>query len=86
MQKLSKTCFAEFGFLIGAGMSIPVWYGSLLIEGRYTLGLTNLNKGGEMNLKSGNLVVAGIQTDPEDEIKTKGVQIILGYQLPIWEE
>lgn len=73
----------EFGALIGAGVSIPVWYGSLLIEGRYTWGLTNLNKGGEMNLKSGSLVVAGIQTDPDDEIKTMGIQIMLGYQLPI---
>ena len=76
----------EFGLLIGAGISIPVWYGSLLIEGRYTLGLTNLNSGGDLNLKRGNLVVAGIQTDPEDEIKTKGIQIMLGYQLPIWGE
>jgi hypothetical protein len=74
----------EFGALVGAGVSFPVWYGSLLIEGRYTLGLTNLNKGGDLNLKSGNLVVAGIQTDPNDEIKTKGIQIMLGYQLPIW--
>lgn len=76
----------EFGALIGVGISMPVWYGLLLIEGRYALGLSNLNKGGELNLKSGNLVVAGIQTDPEDEIKTKGIQIMLGYQLPIgWD-
>jgi hypothetical protein len=76
----------EFGVLIGAGISIPVWYGSLLLEGRYALGLTNLNKGGDVNFKSGNLVVSGIQTDPNDEIKTKGFQIMLGYQLPIgWD-
>ena len=76
----------EFGAMIGAGISFPVWYGSILIEGRYTLGLTNLNKGGNLNLKGGNLVVAGIQTDPNDEIKTMGIQIMLGYQLPIWGE
>jgi hypothetical protein len=45
-----------------------------------------LNKGGNLNLKGGNLVVAGIQTDPNDEIKTMGIQIMLGYQLPIWGE
>ena len=73
----------EFGILAGAGISIPVWYGSLLLEGRYALGLTNLNKGGDVNFKSGNLIVVGIQTDPNDEIKTKGFQIMLGYQLPI---
>jgi hypothetical protein len=76
----------EFGALIGAGISIPVWYGLLLIEGRYTLGLTNLNKGGDLNFKSGNLVLAGIQTDPNDEINTMGIQIMLGYQLPILRE
>jgi hypothetical protein len=80
---LKKT---EFGTVFGAGISIPVWKGSAFIEGRYALGLTNLNKGGNINLTNGNLVVAGIQTDPEDEIKTMGIQIMLGFQLPLgWE-
>lgn len=80
---LKKT---EFGAVFGTGISIPVWKGSAFIEGRYTLGLTNLNKGGNINLTNGNLLVAGPQTDPQDEIKTMGIQIMLGYQLPLgWE-
>ncbi|MGB5895646.1 MAG: porin family protein [Ignavibacteriaceae bacterium] len=80
---LKKT---EFGSVFGAGISIPVWKGSAFIEGRYNLGLTNLNKGGNINLTNGNLLVAGPQTDPQDEIKTMGIQIMLGYQLPLgWE-
>jgi hypothetical protein len=80
---LNKT---EFGTVFGAGLSIPVWKGSAFIEGRYVLGLTNLNKGGNINLTNGNLLVAGPQTDPRDEIKTMGIQIMLGYQLPLgWE-
>ena len=80
---LKKT---EFGAVFGTGISIPVWKGSAFIEGRYALGLTNLNKGGNLNLTNGNLLVAGPQTDPQDEIKTIGIQIMLGYQLPLgWE-
>ena len=80
---LKKT---EFGAVFGTGISIPVWKGSAFIEGRYALGLTNLNKGGNIDLTNGNLLVAGPQTDPQDEIKTIGIQIMLGYQLPLgWE-
>ncbi len=76
----------EYGALFGAGISIPVWIGSAFIEGRYALGLTNLNMGGNLNLKYNNMAVAGIQTDPQDKINTKGFQIMLGYQLPLgWE-
>jgi hypothetical protein len=80
---LNKT---EFGALFGAGISIPLWKGSAFIEGRYAWGFTNLNKGGNINLTNGNLLVAGPQIDPQDEIKTMGIQIMLGYQLPIWGE
>jgi len=76
----------EYGVLFGAGIHIPVWIGSTFIEGRYALGLTNLNKGGSLNLTSGNLVLSGPQTDPRDEIKTKGMQIMVGYQFPLGTE
>lgn len=73
----------EFGALSGAGISVPVWRGSAFVEGRYALGLTNLNKGGYLDLEYHNLTVAGIQTNPEDKIKTKGFRIMFGYQLPL---
>lgn len=73
----------EYGIVLGAGINIPVWYGSLLLEGRYSFGLTNLNKGGNLYFTNSNLVADGITTDPADEIKTIGIQILLGYQLPI---
>jgi len=76
----------EFVAVFGAGLSIPVWKDSSCIENSYALGLTNLNKGGTIILTDGNLLVAGSQTDPQDEIKTMGIQIMLGYQLPLgWE-
>ena len=74
----------ELGVMLGAGISIPLWQGLLFAEGRYALGLTNLNKGGYVNLSSGSLLAAGPQTNPNDEINTIGIQILIGYQLPIF--
>ena len=79
-QVLEQT---EYGALFGAGINVPVWIGSAFIEGRYALGLTNLNLGGNVYLKYNNMSVAGIQLDPGDKIKTKGISIMLGYILPL---
>ena len=76
----------EYGAVFGAGISFPVWKGSTFIEGRYALGLSNVNEGGSLNLTSGNLELSGPQTDPRDEIRTKGWQIMVGYQLPLGAE
>lgn len=73
----------EFGAIFGAGLSVPVWKGSFFIEGRYALGMTNLNKGGMVEFRIGDFVIPGPETDPEDEIKSLGIQIMAGYQLPL---
>ena len=77
---------SEFGALFGAGIRLQVWKSVIFLEGRYALGLTNLNKGGSLNLTSGGLVLSGPQTDPQDEIKTKGIQIMVGFQYPLGVE
>ena len=73
----------EFGAVFGAGLSVPVWKGSVFIEGRYALGLTNMNKGGTLNFKVGNLVLPGPETVPGDEIKSMGIHIMMGDQLSL---
>jgi hypothetical protein len=80
MQALKRT---EYGIVFGAGVGIPVWKGSVFVEGRYALGLTNVNKGGSFDLKHGAVVADRITTDPNDEIKTRGILIMIGYQLPL---
>jgi hypothetical protein len=75
----------EYGAVFGSGISVPVWKGSAFIEGRYALGLSNLNKGGRVDLTSGNLLVS-LDTLPGDELKTMGIQIMVGYQLPLGGE
>jgi hypothetical protein len=82
MQILKRT---EYGVVFGAGISAPVGPGSALIECRYGLGLSNLNKGGRLDLKSGSIVLP-MDTLPGDDLKMMGVQIMAGYQLPLGGE
>jgi hypothetical protein len=82
MKILKRT---EYGAVFGSGISVPVWKGSAFIEGRYGLGLSNLNKGGRADLTSGNLLVS-LDTLPGDELKTMGIQIMVGYQVPLGGE
>jgi hypothetical protein len=80
MQVLRRT---EYGILFGAGVGIQAWNGSLFVEGRYALGLTNVNKGGSFDVRYGGVVADRITTDPKDEIKTRGILIMVGFQLPL---
>jgi len=80
MQVLKRT---EYGIIFGAGVGIPAWKGSVLIEGRYTLGLSNVNKGGSFDLRYDDYIADRITTDPKDEIKTRGILVMIGYQLPL---
>jgi hypothetical protein len=75
----------EYGAVFGSGVSVPVWKGSAFIEGRYGLGLSNLNKGGKFDLTSGNLAIS-LDTLPGDDLKTMGIQIMVGYQLTLGGE
>jgi hypothetical protein len=75
----------EYGAVFGTGVSVPLWKGSAFIEGRYGLGLSNLNKGGQLDLTSGNLIVS-LDTLPGDDLKTMGIQIMVGYQVPLGGE
>ena len=80
MQVLKRT---EFGVVVGAGVGFAISNGSAFIECRYALGLTNCNKGGSFDMRSDNLVAGRFSTDPNDEIKTRGILVMIGYQLPL---
>lgn len=80
LQVLKRT---EFGIVFGAGVGFAISNGSAFIECRYALGLTNCNKGGSFDMKSDNLVAGRFSTDPNDEITTRGILVMIGYQLPL---
>jgi hypothetical protein len=75
----------EYGIIVGAGVSVPVWRGSLSVDGRYHFGLNNLNKGGTLEFKAGPIVMPE-DISPDDEFSTKGFRIMIGYTLPLGGE
>jgi len=75
----------EYGAVFGAGVSAPVWAGSVFIEGRYAFGFSNMMKGGTYDVTSGSITMP-VDTQPGDDLKTMGFQIMIGYQLPLGGE
>ena len=69
----------DFGICFGGGVGIPIGSNILFVEGRYTLGLADVYKGGE--------IVPGEEdsTMPDMEIKNKGIQIMAGLSVPLGE-
>jgi hypothetical protein len=72
----------DFSVGLGAGVNIPVGSSNIFLDGRYTLGLTNLNKGGNFEASAGDILTEG-EVDRSIEISTKGFQIMLGVAFPI---
>jgi hypothetical protein len=58
----------DFGVDFGAGVSFPMGNNSLFVEGRYALGLSNLNDDPDF---------------PDGKIKTRGIQIFAGITFPL---
>lgn len=58
----------DFGLNFGAGVSFPAGNNSIFVEGRYALGLINLNDDPE---------------DPDTKIKSKGIQFMAGISFPL---
>jgi len=69
----------EYGFGIGAGIDYSLRKGFLFLEGRYTFGMNNLNKGGTVEFILDGTVVDTEELDKEDEYKNRGFQIMAGY-------
>ena len=74
----------DVGLSFGGGINYSFDLISLFIEGRYTLGLTNIVNTNPFNVSVGPLE---IQEEIRDDIniKTKGFQIMAGFSVPILE-
>ena len=80
MKDLTETF--ELGLCFGAGLSIEVGFGTIFIEGRYGLGLTNTNKGGTMDIQLGSTTSTGVMSD-EDVLETRNIQVMAGVTVPV---
>lgn len=72
----------DFGVGFGAGVSIPVGSSNVFLDGRYTLGLTNLNGGGTFEARAGDIVVES-DIKKESEVFSRGFQIMIGIVFPV---
>lgn len=67
----------DFGFGLGGGLSFPIGNNMLFIEARYTLGLADIVKEGEIEVGGEKEII------PDAEVKTRGFQIMAGVSIPI---
>ncbi len=72
----------ELGLALGGGISLILGKGSLFVEARYTFGLTDSNKGGTLEFRSGS-IVATEEIRADDRMSNKGFQLLVGFTLPI---
>lgn len=71
------------GLSMGTGIEFPLWIGSVSLQGLYTFDLINLNKAGTFNFMVDDQIVIQEQTEKEDIFKNRGIQIMIGYTVPL---
>ena len=80
LKDITKSFDVGLGF--GAGLSFPLGKTFVFVEGRYTLGLSDLFKAGTVEWKSGNISVPGEGLEG-NEMFTKGFQVMVGFTVPL---
>ncbi len=74
-KNLTKTI--DVGFCLGGGFNFFIGNLSTFIEARYVLGLMDIQKSGEYT------IMGYTNTEPEHEIKTRGIQIMTGFSFTL---
>jgi opacity protein-like surface antigen len=73
----------DFGLTFGGGIQVPVGFGILFLEGRYTYGLINQQKSGTTTVSS-NLLDFDLTSDKEeDKYTNRGFQLLTGISIPL---
>jgi hypothetical protein len=72
----------DFGLGFGAGVEIPLNVLSIIVEGKYYLGLTDQHKDGTFDAEAGGLTIKGT-FDESNKFKNRGIQILVGITFPI---
>ena len=68
----------DFGLGFGAGISFPIGHNAIFVEGHYTYGLVDI-------IDDGKIVERGEDFDLEGDVKTRGLQIMVGVTFPFGE-
>jgi hypothetical protein len=67
----------DYGLVFGGGISFVVGENLLFIEAKYSLGLADITKSGEIEIEGMTLEI------PETDVKTNGIQIMAGMTFPL---
>lgn len=73
----------EIGLTAGGGFSLPVSFGQIFLEGRYTYGFTNLAKTGTFTASAGPVSTQGALDENESKYQTIGIQVLIGAAIPL---
>jgi hypothetical protein len=80
IKDITKTF--ELGVGFGGGMSYNFGSGSVFVETRYTFGMTEQQKGGMFEIRSGDVVIREYLDKDNGSIKYKGLQVMMGLSFP----
>ena len=73
----------DFGLTFGGGIQVPVGFGKIFIEGRYTYGLMNQRKSGTTTVSSNGFQFELDANKEEGKYTNRGFQLLLGITFPI---
>jgi len=73
----------DISVVLGGGINYPLDKFTIFLEGRYSHGLTNIIKDGQVELSSGNVTQAVDWTKKTDSVKYRGIQIMGGVTFPL---
>jgi hypothetical protein len=73
----------HFGFTYGGGIRYPVGDFCLFLEGRYTMGLSNIIKDGPFSIRVGQEQIEENISEEDVEMKTRGLQLMVGITMPL---
>ncbi|MFG1691666.1 porin family protein [Gemmatimonadota bacterium] len=73
----------ELGFGVGGGLSHSFDRVDVFIEGRYAWGISDMMKGGQVELYNASLSIPVDFDDDDDWYKYQGAQILAGFTVPV---
>lgn len=71
----------DIGAVIGVGINIPFYLGTMFLETKYQIGFTNIPKNGSFTAEWNDIEIDGEMDEKESSFKTNGLQFMLGYMI-----
>ena len=74
----------DYGVSFGVGIEKPLGFGNVFFEASYTLGVSNNQKGGVIELVGGSITDSSLEWEKgRDDYKNNGLQVLAGIKIPL---